>query len=119
VAAPPLGTMAAVQEADESTDKPKKMGCKITVVKRSVNHDLVEKYGAGREVQPCEYLRDGQEFMVEHPWNPPKGICSWAWADIRTYIVANLKGGKRPLVTNCTDGLRPVYFMVEPAELKS
>jgi len=119
VAAPLLGSVAAAQEEAESTESPKKMGCKITVLRRSVNQDLADTHANGRKVEPCESMKDGQEFVLEQPWSPPEGMCPWAWADIRTYVMGNFHGGELPLVACCTDGLRPVYFKLDRVELEA
>jgi uncharacterized repeat protein (TIGR04076 family) len=95
------------------------MGCKVTVVRRSVNQDLADKYQGGRKVEAYDRFKDGQEFVLEHPWSPPEGFCQWAWADIRTYLMANFHGGELPLLACCTDGARPVYFNLERVEPKA
>jgi uncharacterized repeat protein (TIGR04076 family) len=118
-AAPLLGSLAAAQEPKESAKKPKKMGCKITVVRRAIHQDLADKYRNGRKVTQCDRFKDGQEFVLSQPWSTPEGFCPWAWADIRTYVMANFHGGELPLVACCTDGLRPVHFALEKIELKA
>ena len=117
-AAPLLGGLGAAQETGAPTAQPKKMGCKITVVRRAVHQDLADEHRPGHTVSQCDQFKDGQEFVVARPWTPPEGFCPWAWADIRTFIMANLRGGDLPLVACCTDGLRPVHFKVEKVELQ-
>ena len=118
-AAPLLASMAAAQDAGQTKDQPrKKMGCKITVVRRALNQDLADKYAPGYKVAVCDRFQDGQEFILSEPWFLPQGFCPWAWADIRQYIMANFHGGELPLVACCTDGFRPVYFKLERIELK-
>jgi uncharacterized repeat protein (TIGR04076 family) len=92
--------------------------CKITVLKRSVQPDLVSRFGKG-EPQPCKAFTDGQEFTVTSPWSPPEGFCQWAWADIRTYVSANSHGGDLPTIACCTDGFRPVHFRIERVNAKA
>nr|MDJ0754199.1 TIGR04076 family protein [Ardenticatenaceae bacterium] len=47
------------------------------------------------------------------------GFSDWAWADIQKYVMVLARGGNmlgtRPgtFVTNCTDGFRPVFFLLE------
>ena len=93
--------------------------CKITVLKKTVNENIAASY-AGLDVKPCDLVDVGQEFIVEDPFCCPKGLCNWAWADIRYEIYACVLGGKRPWanppdvsITCCTDGYRPVFFKIE------
>jgi uncharacterized repeat protein (TIGR04076 family) len=101
--------------------------CKITVIKRSVNRDIVNDYlkDEYQEIKPCERFKDGQEFVIakEDRYRPPEGFCEWAWADIRQDILALAYGGKPPHMKNenaniagCTDWFRPVYFKIERVE---
>lgn len=96
--------------------------CKITVLKRMLNQDLIDEYLENANEHPglCEYLQEGQEFMVEQIWQPPEGFCAWAWADIRKEILAAVGGGKYPgmkkrglIIAGCSDWFRPVIFKVE------
>ncbi len=95
--------------------------CKITILKRMLNQDLVQAY---LETQgnfgACEQFSDGQEFVVEEPFGIPEGFCSWAWADIRSDIMTIMAGGDLPwikqhgvTITGCSDWFRPVIFKVE------
>jgi len=93
--------------------------CKITVLKRTINQDIVDEY-LNEEVRPCEIFQDGQEFVVESPFAPPQGFCAWAWADMRKDIFTVVLGGDFPwakqpgvTITCCTDGSRPVIFKIE------
>lgn len=93
--------------------------CKITVLKRTIFQDLVDEYLDGKMAQ-CEQFQDGQEFVVESPFSPPEGFCTWAWADIRKEVFAIKNGAELPwakptsvAITCCTDGYRPVIFKVE------
>lgn len=97
--------------------------CKITVLKRMFHQDWVNEYmeeeSAGQH-GPCQLLQEGQEFIIESLWMPPEGFCSWAWADIRQYILTIALGGEFPaskpsdvVIACCTDGLRPVFFKLE------
>lgn len=93
---------------------------RITVLKRLLHEDVLKEY-ADYIWEPCERLAVGQEFISEGA-NIPDGFCSWAWADIHTYVVTLARGGNfrgvRPglFVTCCTDGFRPVIFKVERIE---
>jgi uncharacterized repeat protein (TIGR04076 family) len=96
--------------------------CKITVLKRTINRDLIEEYldDENKGMKPCELLEDGQEFILDSYYRAPKGFCNWAWADIRRDILALAYGGNMPgmrepgtLIVGCTDWFRPVIFKLE------
>lgn len=99
---------------------------KITVLKTSVNQDLVDLYvERAKTVSPCDVLKEGQEFITDDI-NMPPGFCPWAWDDIYKVVVAYFAGGSfdmwgddgDTMIACCTDGERPVYFKLEklPAE---
>ena len=102
--------------------------CKITVLKRSYNQDLIKEHLRDelRNIGPCECFREGQEFILESVTDfqeVPKDFCDWAWADIRKDIMtiaygANVTGIKQrgTIITGCTDWFRPVIFKVERME---
>jgi uncharacterized repeat protein (TIGR04076 family) len=98
--------------------------CKITVVKRTHNQDLVNEYLATKYKERgfglCNLFEDGQEFVIEGFPGKPEGFCDWAWADIQRDVVTVMFGGDFPwmesdgtAITCCTDGFRPVIFKVE------
>ena len=41
--------------------------CKITVVKRSLNKDLIEEFidDAYKDIKPCDIFKDGQEIIID------------------------------------------------------
>lgn len=90
---------------------------KIAVMKRLLHKELLEKY-CESIWEPCERLKEGQEFVSEGV-NMPEGFCGWAWADIQKYVMTLARGGNfvgvEPgiFVTCCTDGFRPVIFKLE------
>lgn len=103
--------------------------CKITVVKRTINQDLIDEYIDEKyrnHMKPCENLKDNQEFILEGETtlsHPPADFCAWAWADIRKDILTIAVGGDMPglkqqgtVITGCTDWFRPVIFKVERIE---
>jgi len=98
--------------------------CKITVLKRMLNQDLADEYlDAEKGFAACERFSDGQEFVVEHPFEAPENFCPWAWADIRGDIMTIATGGDLPwmkqhgvTIAGCTDWFRPVIFKVERIE---
>lgn len=107
-----------------SSEMPK---CKITVLKRTVNQDLIDEYldDTYKHGGPCEFFRDGQEFVIDPSMMPEdfSECCSWAWADIRKDILTVAFGGNMPgikkrgtVITGCRDWFRPVIFMVERME---
>ena len=95
--------------------------CKITVVKITLNRDLVDEYlDVSEEFRPCECFQLGQEFVVEQTFGMPEGFCPWAWADLRGPILSIATGANKPWmkqpgtdVAGCTDWFRPVYFEIE------
>jgi uncharacterized repeat protein (TIGR04076 family) len=101
--------------------------CRITVLKRTVNQDLIDEYleDSYQDIGPCECFEEGQEFLVD-PSAVPEDFfahCAWAWADIRGDLLTVAYGGDMPgmkqrgtLITGCTDWLRPVIFKVERME---
>ncbi len=87
-------------------------GMKITVLKRSLNSDWNKEF-RNSEGKKCEVFKEGQEFVIDSPWEAPKGFCNWAWADIRTFIHLVQEGKYETFVSCCTDGFRPVFFKIE------
>lgn len=98
--------------------------CKITVLKRTLNQDLIDEFmeeeyqGTGK----CNRFKEGEEFLVD-PIDVPEEFysrCPWAWADIRKEILtvamgADVPGVKQPgvILAGCSDWCRPVIFKVE------
>jgi len=95
--------------------------CKITVIKRMVNTDLVNEYVTDPGIFPiCNKVMDQQEFFVSNPYEMPEGMCASAWADIRPYIITIASGGSFSMMKNpdsvlaiCSDPFRPVIFNIE------
>ena len=58
-------------------------GCKNTVEKKTLNHDLAMQYCAAR-VTPCPCFQDGQEFTCG--LGKPENFCDWAWRDIHPMV---------------------------------
>jgi len=101
---------------------------KITVVKLPIHEDLVDGYikkerypnGFG----PCHLWALGQEFVIEGFPTRPEGFpCDWAWADIQRDVAMVMFHGNLPwmaekgkAITCCSDGFRPVSFLVERIE---
>ena len=90
--------------------------CKITVVKRMFDKELADGHLEGPgSFSACSLVEDCQEFIVDSPFMMPEGLCAWAWADIRPFILTMAAGGtfrfmkdKNSALAMCTDPLRPV-----------
>jgi len=97
--------------------------CKITIIKKTLNKDLIGEYIKDdyKQMGPCEKFEIGQETIVDpNLASVPESFCNWAWADIRKDIIMIASGGqfdwfKQPRITivGCTDWFRPVYFKIE------
>ena len=99
--------------------------CKITVLKRTLNQDLIHEYieEAYQDMGPCECFQEGQEFLIkdhDELSRVPEGFCASAWADIRKDIMTIHLGGNWPglkksgtAIVGCTDWFRPVLFKIE------
>ena len=102
--------------------KPVNAPVRITVLRRTV-FDEFNVYKTGK-ASPCERLKEGQAFVSKGA-NMPEGFCSWAWADIQKYVLTVARGGNllgsKPgtFVSCCTDGYRPVIFLIERMEEKT
>lgn len=96
---------------------------KITVLKRTLMEDLIPEHSKDPNLNYCETFKEGQVFYTDRVSRMPEGFCGFAWADIHKDIVALVTGGnfswikgEGKQVTCCTDGLRPVYFLLERVE---
>lgn len=101
--------------------------CKITVLKKTVNQDLIDEYITDEVKQQgfgaCTIFETGEKFYPEDFASIPPGFCPWAWADIREELFAIGLGGDAPwmkdkgtILSCCTDALRPVIFKIERIE---
>ena len=98
---------------------------KLTVAKLALHEDLVaahikkSRYPDG--FGACTLWTLGQEFIIEgFPKKPDDFPCDWAWSDIQRDVAMVMFGGSPPwmektgtAVTCCSDGFRPVSFLVE------
>lgn len=95
--------------------------CNITVIKRNVNKELIDEYVKIPEhFKLCDKVKDGQEFLVNNPFDMPEGICVFVWADPRPFLMTIAAEGtfrfcKIPntTVASCSDLFRPVFFKIE------
>ncbi|MUM76952.1 TIGR04076 family protein [Pseudodesulfovibrio sp. F-1] len=95
---------------------------KITVLKRLFHEDLVKNYTDNpNSWTPCQLFKEGQTFTIpaQAPWNKPEDFCGWAWADMQKMIWGMSRGGPKQFVTCCTDGYRPVVFLLERLDPES
>ena len=94
---------------------PSRNRVKITVLKKLFHQDLVEEYTDAGDWTPCAHFELGKEFNVseQEPWQMPEGFCGWAWADMQKIVWGMARGGPNVYVTCCTDGYRPVVFLLE------
>lgn len=96
----------------------------ITVLKRTWNGDLAEKYAAP-DLGPCEYHHEGETFY-SNGWQKPEGLCDNAWKCMQEYVIALAHGAenfydgelldKKAFVASCNDGFRPVSFLVRATD---
>ncbi len=95
--------------------------CKITVLRRSLDQELADQYLDVERIVPCEQFKDGQEFIVDHPFYMPKEFgCSSAWADLRSDVMLIASGGnlswikpRGTAISACSDRFRTVFFKIE------
>jgi len=90
---------------------------KVTVIKKSYHSDLITAYNLTSSA-PCDKFALGDTFFItgKTPWDTPKGFCGWAWADLQKMVWGMARGGPDRFVSCCTDGLRPVTFLLERLE---
>ena len=104
-------------------------GIRITVLKRLEVPDVAADYAADGRWEKC-WLEEGQIFEVEGGSDFPKplcsedsehaGFCSWAWRDIQRDVTLLRYGADAPwmrhkgtMISSCTDGRKPVVFLIE------
>jgi uncharacterized repeat protein (TIGR04076 family) len=113
-----VAATVALSEGSAQQAPAKQAKLKITVLRKTLNTDLHQQY-RNSPGSPCPVFQEGQEFLLESPYEPPKGFCQWAWADIRHYLQGmwgGMKYGSDVFVAACTDGFRPVLFKIERIE---
>lgn len=95
---------------------------KITVLRKHYYPELAEEYLTdGKEAGPCPLLEAGDTFVFEGNAKMPEGLCPWAWIDIYNNVSTISAGGTYSPWNNrdgqtvacCTDGIRPVVFLIE------
>ena len=98
---------------------------RITVMKKGFDEELIAKHlapDAAKRFKPCGH-EIGESFLVDQPVMCPEGLCPWAWHDIESFVRIVAFEGKvddylpaNSWIRCCTDALRPVTFLIEPAE---
>jgi len=89
---------------------------RITVLKKLFHAEIIRQYADNPEKwSKCPKFEVGDVYLVDRnsPWDKPDGFCGWAWADMQKMIWGMSRGGPRRFVTSCTDGYRPVIFLLE------
>jgi len=95
---------------------------KITVLKKEFYPSLAKTYLSDKdEAGPCPLLKEGDTFLFHGEATMPKGFCPWAWIDIYSGVSALSAGASYSPWYNregmeiacCTDGIRPVVFLLE------
>ena len=93
--------------------------CKITVIKRCINEELIQEYVSIEDFKLCPLFQVGQEYILENV-EMPANFCSWAWIDIQRGVADMMNGIDFPWIKEkgkhiacCTDGFRPVVFLIE------
>lgn len=93
---------------------------RITVMKRAVHEDLIEKYE-----NPIEHACDMKlgDVFVSVNGKRPEGFCESAWDVISPFVMTLAHGGEnfydgwmknpKSAMLSCNDGFRPVTFLVE------
>ena len=96
--------------------------CKITVLKITFQKEIAETY-CRDWLGPCSVFTEGQEFLIDDPWQIPENFCSTAWGDIFKNVQTICLGGNFPStqkegmnISCCVDGVRPVIFKIERIE---
>lgn len=95
---------------------------KITVLRKAFYEDFAESYLTdGKEAGACVMLDEGDVFVFDGHAEMPEGFCPWAWIDIYRGVSSLSSGANyEPWVSRagahvlcCTDGVRPVTFLLE------
>lgn len=93
---------------------------KITVLRRTVYEDLLEKYGGSGGDCPMVL---GAEFICRDNQRP-EGFCTGAWESVGPFAKKLAEGGlfpgfmkdPRSAMISCHDGFRPVTYLLEVME---
>ncbi len=93
---------------------------KITVVKKVLHKDLIEKY-ENPISHACD-MKEGQVFVSKNG-EMPEGFCKSAWQNLFPFVFSLSNGAtdfydgwmknKNSAMISCNDGFRPVSFYIE------
>lgn len=99
---------------------------KITVLKTTLDQELVKQYGA-KNLSFCPMHKVDQVYYADYA--KPEGFCDEAWKAIYQYVFALAHGASREVfyygdwirepgvaICSCNDGLRPVIFKLEATD---
>lgn len=98
---------------------------RITVLKKQFYPELAVQYLTdGVAAGACPILEEGNRFIYTGGAKMPEGLCPWAWLDIYNTVSTLANGGSYyPWYNNpnqsiecCSDGIRPVVFLIEAIE---
>lgn len=99
---------------------------RITVLRKQLYEDLIVQFLSEPPAEcVCDFFEVGDSFLYTGGAEMPAGFCPWAWVDIyrtvsalscgATYTPWQQKEGTS--VVCCTDGIRPVTFLLEAVEV--
>ena len=93
---------------------------KITVMKKTCHHDLIERYE--NPIENACTVEEGQVFIA-NGWQRPEGFCESAWESMSAFVMALSHGAEnfysgwmknpKSAMISCNDGFRPVSFLIE------
>lgn len=93
---------------------------KITVIRRTIHKDLIEKYELPQQ-EPC-CMKVGDVFIVDDA-RQPDGFCNVAWSILEPFVRELANGGghfygdwmknEKSAMISCNDGFRPVSYLLE------
>lgn len=96
---------------------------RITALRKVTHNDLIERYENPIE-HACD-VREGQTWISTNG-QCPEGMCPEAWKSMREFVEPLARGEgnffdgwmKNPYsaMISCTDGFRPVSFLIETIE---
>jgi uncharacterized repeat protein (TIGR04076 family) len=111
----PAAAVAAASREETRREPPKPAtGVRVTVLKRTQELALQERYLKEGVIPACGTVRDGQKFLAQAPYSAaPKGMCTAAWGQMLEGVKFVDGGSVDRLVQCCTDGYRPVFFLLE------
>lgn len=98
---------------------------RITVLRKQLYEDLVVRFLSEPPAEcVCDFFEEGDRFLSTGGAEMPAGFCPWAWIDLYRTVSALSCGAtyapwQREAGTSvvcCTDGIRPVTFLLEAVE---